>query len=395
MSILGELGAWRDKLSHAKTVPMSRDKEISMLGEFMGFLIEHGNVNSSWANNAEIYGYFERFINLLRRHRKYKSRAPESLALFDSSGLFVQIAAYWLLSAEVNKEVFGRIGDDVRATYSRQILNRGLAVVRNEKERAVIAEAIKEANGVEKDWQTQRFWLEMEFHNVGIKWNRKVNEMWICRLHDVYPNGTRGESREFSFEELRAQKYMTSIAAKRNEEPNVEVNNEISEPMSIDSLPELIDESIIDNDKNASLINPLTGPIHLQQSILTNDISGVNQELTTNHTLQMPTAPMFLPCSEKKLEIYSDNSINQQLTGAILCDMPSIADLSIDEEEKENHLLKRGSSVLTPRCPRTKKTLKETKANVRAFLIDQISQYTLIGDRGDADVRNQQCKSND
>ena len=176
-NVLVELGAWRDRLTRAKSQPMSRDKEIVMLGEFMGFLVENGNLNSQWANNCEIFNYLERFIFILRRHKKYKSRAAESLAVFDETGLFSQLGTYWLLNADVNKEVFGRIGDTITCTYSRQILNRGLTLVRDEQERALITDAIKEANETEREWHNQRFWLQMEFHNVGVKWNRNVNEL--------------------------------------------------------------------------------------------------------------------------------------------------------------------------------------------------------------------------
>lgn len=77
----------------------------------------------------------------------------------------------------------------------------------------------------------------------------------------------------------------------------------------------------------------------------------------------------FLPLSLETEEMSVD-SLPQ-----ILSDVPSIANLSIDElDEKENILpeivaQKRDSSVLTPRCPRSSKIIKETKSNVSLFLV--------------------------
>ena len=137
--------------------------------------------------------------------------------------------------------------------------------------------------------------------------------------------------------------------------------------MSIDSLPQINDESLIENKFTERFTQPLTGPIHTQQ----NDIY-LQQDLTTNQTLQMPTMPVDLmnvePQRKTSISIFNENE--QQLTGKILSDMPSIADLSIDElDDKENILpdlvaQKRDSSVLTPRCPRSSKITKNAKSDV-------------------------------
>ena len=137
--------------------------------------------------------------------------------------------------------------------------------------------------------------------------------------------------------------------------------------MSIDSLPQINDESLIENKFTERFTQPLTGPIHIQQ----NDIY-LQQDLTTNQTLQMPTMPVDLmnvePQRKTSISIFNENE--QQLTGKILSDMPSIADLSIDElDDKENILpdlvaQKRDSSVLTPRCPRSSKITKNAKSDV-------------------------------
>ena len=140
-----------------------------------------------------------------------------------------------------------------------------------------------------------------------------------------------------------------------------------TEEMSIDSLPQINDESLIENKFTERFTQPLTGPIHIQQ----NDIY-LQQDLTTNQTLQMPTMPVDLmnvePQRKTSISIFNENE--QQLTGKILSDMPSIADLSIDElDDKENILpdlvaQKRDSSVLTPRCPRSSKITKNAKSDV-------------------------------
>ena len=146
-----------------------------------------------------------------------------------------------------------------------------------------------------------------------------------------------------------------------------------AEEMSIDSLPQINDDSLIENKFTERFTQPMTGPIHVQQR----DIS-LQQDLTTNQTLQMPTMPIELTNAEPKrsmkasISIFNENE--QQLTGKILNDMPSIADLSIDElDEKENIIpnfaaQKRDSSVLTPRCQRSSKIPKETKSDVNIVL---------------------------
>ena len=146
-----------------------------------------------------------------------------------------------------------------------------------------------------------------------------------------------------------------------------------AEEMSIDSLPQINDDSLIENKFTERFTQPMTGPIHVQQR----DIS-LQQDLTTNQTLQMPTMPIELTNAEPKrstkasISIFNQNE--QQLTGKILNDMPSIADLSIDElDEKENIIpnfaaQKRDSSVLTPRCQRSSKIPKETKSDVSIVL---------------------------
>ena len=140
-----------------------------------------------------------------------------------------------------------------------------------------------------------------------------------------------------------------------------------TEEMSIDSLSQINDESLIENKFTERFTQPLTGPIHIQQ----NDIY-LQQDLTTNQTLQMPTMPIDLMNAEsqRKTSIPIFNENEQQLTGKILSDMPSIADLSIDElDDKENILpdsvtQKRDSSELTPRCPRSSKVTKNEKSDV-------------------------------
>ena len=137
--------------------------------------------------------------------------------------------------------------------------------------------------------------------------------------------------------------------------------------MSIDSLPQMNDESLTENKFTERFTQPMTGPINVQQ----NDIY-LQQDLTTNQTLQMPTMPIDLMNAkpQRKTSIPIFNEIEQQLTGKILSDMPSIADLSIDElDDKENILpdliaQKRDSSVLTPRCPRSNKITKNAKSDV-------------------------------
>ena len=147
-----------------------------------------------------------------------------------------------------------------------------------------------------------------------------------------------------------------------------------TEEMSVDSLPQINDESLIENKFTERFTQPMTGPVRFQQ----HDIS-LQQDLTTNQTLQMPTMPIepmsVEPQRSKKASIPIFNENEQQLTGKILSDVPSIANLSIDElDEKENILpeivaQKRDSSVLTPRCPRSSKIIKETKSNVSLFLV--------------------------
>ena len=144
-----------------------------------------------------------------------------------------------------------------------------------------------------------------------------------------------------------------------------------TEEMSVDSLPQINDESLIENKFTERFTQPMTGPVRFQQ----HDIS-LQQDLTTNQTLQMPTMPIepmsVEPQRNKKASIPIFNENEQQLTGKILSDVPSIADLSIDEKENilpEIVAQKRDSSVLTPRCPRSSKITKETKSNVSLFFI--------------------------
>ena len=157
-----------------------------------------------------------------------------------------------------------------------------------------------------------------------------------------------------------------------------------TEEMSVDSLPQINDESLIENKFTEKFTQPMTGPVRFQR----HDIS-LQQDLTTNQTLQMPTMPIepmsvepmsvdpmsVEPKRNTKTSIPIFNENEQQLTGKILSDVPSIANLSIDElDEKENILpeivaQKRDSSVLTPRCPRSSKIIKETKSNVSLFLV--------------------------
>ena len=144
-----------------------------------------------------------------------------------------------------------------------------------------------------------------------------------------------------------------------------------TEEMSVDSLPQINDESLIENKFTERFTQPMTGPVRFQQ----HDIS-LQQDLTTNQTLQMPTMPIepmsVEPQRSKKASIPIFNENEQQLTGKILSDVPSIADLSIDEKENilpEIVAQKRDSSVLTPRCPRSSKIIKETKSNVSLFFI--------------------------
>ena len=148
---------------------------------------------------------------------------------------------------------------------------------------------------------------------------------------------------------------------------NIDPLNLEPEEMSIDSLPQINDESLIENKFTERFTQPLTGPIHIQQ----NDIY-LQQDLTTNQTLQMPTMPIDLmnaePQRKTSIPIFKENE--QQLNGKILNDMPSIGDLSIDElDDKENILpdlvaQKRDSSNLTPRCPRSSKITKNAKSDV-------------------------------
>ena len=142
-----------------------------------------------------------------------------------------------------------------------------------------------------------------------------------------------------------------------------------TEEMSVDSLPQINDESLIENKFTERFTQPMTGPVRFQQ----HDIS-LQQDLTTNQTLQMPTMPIepmsVGPQGSKKASVPIFNENEQQLTGKILSDVPSIADLSIDEKENilpEIVAQKRDSSVLTPRCPRPSKITKETKSNVSLF----------------------------
>ena len=144
-----------------------------------------------------------------------------------------------------------------------------------------------------------------------------------------------------------------------------------TEEMSVDSLPQINDESLIENKFTERFTQPMTGPVRFQQ----HDIS-LQQDLTTNQTLQMPTMPIepmsVGPQGSKKASVPIFNENEQQLTGKILSDVPSIADLSIDEKENilpEIVAQKRDSSVLTPRCPRPSKITKETKSNVSLFFI--------------------------
>ena len=144
-----------------------------------------------------------------------------------------------------------------------------------------------------------------------------------------------------------------------------------TEEMSVDSLPQINDESLIENKFTERFTQPMTGPVRFQQ----HDIS-LQQDLTTNQTLQMPTMPIepmsVEPQGSKKASVPIFNENEQQLTGKILSDVPSIADLSIDEKENilpEIVAQKRDSSVLTPRCPRSSKIIKETKSNVSLFLV--------------------------
>ena len=66
MSIEGDLRAWQEKLA----ISRPKNKEIARLGEFMLFLIENISPNSVYANNAEIFGHFKRFIELLQTSKK-------------------------------------------------------------------------------------------------------------------------------------------------------------------------------------------------------------------------------------------------------------------------------------------------------------------------------------
>ena len=68
MNIERDLRAWREKLA----VSRPKNKEIARLGEFMLFLIENISPDSIYANNAEIFVFFKRFIELLQTSKKVR-----------------------------------------------------------------------------------------------------------------------------------------------------------------------------------------------------------------------------------------------------------------------------------------------------------------------------------
>ena len=81
------------------------------------------------------------------------------------------------------------------SSYSVKILNRGLECLTNETNKALIRSKIDESNHVKYLWKAERHWIEMEHYKVKIRWD------------EVYPDGKKYRNNEFSFEELRAQKY--------------------------------------------------------------------------------------------------------------------------------------------------------------------------------------------
>ena len=83
----------------------------------------------------------------------------------------------------------------VCSSYSVKILNRGLECLTNETDKALIRSKIDESNHVKYLWNAERHWIEMEHYKVKIRWD------------EVYPDGKKYRNNEFSFEELRAQKY--------------------------------------------------------------------------------------------------------------------------------------------------------------------------------------------
>ena len=291
---------------------------------------------------------------------EYKSRAPELMTLFEERGSFEKLASFWILHADINYTQLGKVGTAVCRIHSLEILARAITVLDDREELDKIQAKIKESESKKEQWANQRHWLDMKHHKVGVRWNRGI---FVSRIDEVYPNGING-AEEFSIEELRAMKYRTQAHVL---EPEL-TTREVSEPMSIESLPEIDEDTIpiIENQpKIEQYTTPLTGPIFGQKGQSNNDMSGNNQDLT-GFTLQMPTGPILnelrpASSSGKKVDIHRDES--QQLTGAL----PQMEELSIDEN-KENEISKltskRDSSILTPRCPRSKKITKTSEAEV-------------------------------
>ena len=280
------------------------------------------------------------------------------MTLFEERGSFEKLASFWILHADTNYTELGKVGTAPCRIHSIEILTRAITVLDDREELDKIKAKIKESEAKKVNWANQRHWLDMKHHKVGIRWNRGL---FVSRIDEVYPNGLNG-SEEFSIEELRAMKYRTQANVL---EPEL-TTRDVSEPMSIESLPEIDEDTIpiIEHQpKIEQYTTPLTGPIFGQ-----NDMSGPNQELT-GFTLQMPTGPILdepgpSAFSGKKLDILRDES--QKLTAAL----PPMEELSIDEN-KENEIsktfFKRDSSILTPRCDRSKKIAKTTETEVSSY----------------------------
>ena len=138
MSIEGDLRAWREKLA----ISRPKNKEIARLGEFMLFLTENISPDSIYANNAEIFGHFKRFIELLQTSKKvsfflindlffglystrihfklwikHKGKIPEISKMIEDCRIFAKMPEFWIFHADANYEEFGRLEDEGAGVY--------------------------------------------------------------------------------------------------------------------------------------------------------------------------------------------------------------------------------------------------------------------------------------